>query len=454
VDKPVLRLGRVLFLALGLGLLPGAGSASEFTLGGFVRLDTFWDSTQVNNNLTQFINRDNDPNFQHGRVKFSPQVSRMWFLIKGPKIWGAETSGYIEWDYDDVGNVNLASGGLPFSVHKSRLALRHAFFRLNWPETELFMGQYFGLLTEEFPEVANAGAQSTGGNIYFREPQIRLTQKFLDAWTASVSISEPMNGATGTALVPDQQANGNPFTGESSETPRVTARLKYEKDLWGKGPYMGVPRAFAARLAGSFQRSRFRSFTGAGRIFGEANYTGVNVTQRDQQYLNQWVAQGSVFVPIIPTYTKDLSRTMALLTQWYVGAGMDFTAEDVPANASYLSLIDGTLVGDRQLLKRYGGFVELQYYFTNEWYINADWGINRAFDLNRGNWAGTSTSADPVKNNQQYYLTLWYRPIQALKFGLEYVYVRSDYFQNVQQGSQTSSVGEDHRLVFTAFFFF
>ena len=70
MGKRVLGSASVLFLALGLGLLPGAGSASEFTLGGFVRLDTFWDSTQVNNNLTQFINRDNDPNFQHGRVKF------------------------------------------------------------------------------------------------------------------------------------------------------------------------------------------------------------------------------------------------------------------------------------------------------------------------------------------------------------------------------------------------
>jgi hypothetical protein len=459
----VLRLTVVLlFLVLSLGLLPLAALASEFILGGQILMYTTWDSTQVNANEDQFILRNNDPNFQHGRLKFSAERSRMYFLIKGPMLWGARTTGFIEFDFDDKANVNTAAGGLSFSPHKNRLSLRHAFFRLDWPETELLMGHYWSLLTEEIPEVGSQGTAAVlGGNPYFREPQIRLSQKFKDVLTVSLALSEPMNGTSGTTLVPDQFTPGsltagvaNPFTGESSETPRVTGRLLYSDDLWGKAPYFGAPRGFTARLASSWQRSRFRAFSGTGRVFGQDNFTTVAVTQLDQQYLNQWIAEGSLFFPIIPTYTKELARTLSLTTQWYVGAGMDSVNEDVPASASYINRFSGINAGNRELLKRFGGFAQLQYYFTGSWYLNAVYGMSRAFGVNLGSWAGTTTSADPVKFSQQYYLTLWYRPIQALKLGLEYSYVRSQYFQATTVGSRITDTGENHHLSMIALWFF
>jgi hypothetical protein len=451
-----------LFLVLSVGLAPLVAAASEFVLGGYVGLITTWDSTQVNGNLDQFILRNNDANFQHGRLKFSAERSRMYFLIKGPMLWGARTTGFIEWDFDDNEGVNTAAGGLPFSPHKNRLALRHAFFRLDWPETELMMGHYWSLLTEEIPEVASPGtAALQGGNPYFREPQIRLSQKFKDVLTVSLALSEPMNGNKGTSLVPDQFTAGsttaglaNPFTAESSETPRVTGRLLYVQDHWGKAPYYGAPRGFAARLAGSWQRSRFRAFSGNGRIFSQNNFTTVAVTQLDQQYLDQWIVEGSLFIPIIPTYMKELARTLSLTTQWYVGAGLDCVNEDAPASASYINRFTGTNAGDRELLKRFGAFAQLQYYLTGSWYLNAVYGTSRAFGVNLGSWAGTTTSADPVKISQQCYLTLWYRPIQALKLGLEYSYVRSQYFQATTVGSRITDTGENHRLLFCSLWYF
>jgi hypothetical protein len=450
-------------LGVALLLLPAAATAAEFSLGGFIAMYAIWDSTQVNSNLSQPIARDNDPNNQHGRLKLSAERTRMNFTIKGPEVWGARTTGFIEWDFDGGGNEYIITAGAAgpgggwASTHKARVRVRHLMFRLNWPETELLLGQYWSLLSEDGPEAAKPGTSGIPGMIWFREPQIRLSQKFLGVFNAAVAIANPLSGPDDIQLPTDQSANNNPYLGQSSETPRLTGRLKYEQDLWGKAAYYGVPQGFSARVAVAWQRSRFRSFTGQGLIFGQNHYTTITVSQGNQQYLNPWVVQGSLFVPLITTQTPNLARTMSLLTQWYVGQGLDLEKEAQAANSSYLdfdTVAGGTLVGTRKLAQKFGGFVQLQYYFTNQWFANVIWGMNRVYGVDRNEWLGTTTSADPAKFHQHYYATLWYRPIQALKFGLEYTYARTDYFQKVQAGNNTSDFGEDHRLLFVGFFFF
>jgi hypothetical protein len=471
----------LLLAVLAIMAMPLAASAAEFTLGGQIALYTVWDSTQTNGNLTNLINRNNDANFQHGRLKFSAEKSRMYFLIKGPQIWGAQTSGYIEWDFDNSMNVTTAAGSLGTSPQKARLALRHAFFRLNWPSVELLMGQYWSLLTEDIPDVANPGSDAGWGNPYFREPQIRVSYKTC-GFDFALALSEPSNGQQGTTLDPSQSANNNIYDGESSETPRVTGRIKYEADFWGKAPYYGQPRGFSARLAGSWQRTRFRAFTDTqARTFNEDHWATITANQRDQQYLNNWIVEGSVFIPILCSSTPSPARTLSILAQWYVGAGLDNVADDYSANSSFLSWTGIGTNYDRELMKRYGGFVQGTYYFTNEWYLNLVWSMNKAFGVSRsltGNegslngfmpfFATIDASSDPAKMNQAYYATLYYRPIQALKFGLEYTYARTDFMQN--QGVKTTAaipgdgtatfyrnpttVGENHRLLFVGYFYF
>ena len=471
----------ILLVLASLLALPAAAAAVEFTLGGYIKMETIWDSTQVNKNLLQLIARNNDASFHHGRLKFTAENSRMYFTIMGPDLWGAKTTGYIEWDFDSHGNEYIysgAPGGGWASPHKARIGLRHAMFRLNWPETELMLGQYWSLLTEEIPETANFGAVTTAGQPFLREPQIRLTQTFAlgtGKMTASIALAEPTNGLWGLALNPTQ-ATSNPYGGESSETPKVVGRLKYDIDLWGKAAFWGTPRPLSLRVGAAWWRERFRKFTGTGRAFSENNYAdpAPAVGQRDQQNLDHWMVEGSVFIPLIPTHTQNLAGTASLLTQWFVGAGLDGYYEDFPASSSYLEYKyssleyyydkDGKKIfynrywGDRVLMKRWGGFVQLQYYFTNQWYAQAVWGINRAFGVDRDLWLGDSDTNDPFKSNQHFYATLWYRPIKALKFGLEYTYVRTDYFQRrvaTPGGSATGSdFGENHRMMFCGFFFF
>lgn len=447
----------VVLAVLSLVLVPLAAQAVEFKLGGYVKMETIWDSTDVDKNLLRFPNifRNNDPNHQHGRLKFSANNTRMNFLMKGPELWGAKTTGFIEWDFEQG------------TVHNENLRIRHAMFRLNWPETELMLGKYWSMLTEEIPETLNFGACTSAGQPFLRTPQIRLTQKFLGDWTAAIALAEPVDGRWGGAEPPN-----NAHAGESAECPQINAKLKFEKDLWGKGVFWGKLRPFSVRVAGSWQRSRYRPFAAAVmNTWGQDQYIAVVGGQRDQQYLNKWLVEGSLFIPIIPTYTKNVAGTLSLLTQWWVGAGMDMWLEDSPLTATYMVYqrrdAAGNPLYDRELQRRWGGFAQLTYYFTNQWFANLVYGINRAFDISNEMDAGApgfykfATFGDPVKMNQHYYACLYYRPIKALKFGLEYTYVRTDYFQRTgpvtgaaPAGRTVTDYGENHRVMFAGFFFF
>ena len=121
-----------------------AMAATEFSLGGFIKLDAMWDSDNtVGKNMNAPAARNNASGSKHGRLKFTAQGSRFSFTIKGPDLWGAKTTGFIEMDFDtaEAGIANAA-----FSASKSYTPrLRHAMFRFNWPTSELMMGQYFSM---------------------------------------------------------------------------------------------------------------------------------------------------------------------------------------------------------------------------------------------------------------------------------------------------------------------
>ena len=101
-----------------------AMAATEFSLGGFIKLDTMWDSDSgVGKNMNGLPARNNDPNTKHGRLKFTAQGSRFNFTIKGPDLWGAKTSGFIEMDFDAAENgLRGANAGVALAA----LAILHA----------------------------------------------------------------------------------------------------------------------------------------------------------------------------------------------------------------------------------------------------------------------------------------------------------------------------------------
>ncbi len=93
----------ILILVILALLVPTAAlAATEFSLGGFIKLSSVWDSTQNGFQPTGVIQRNNDALFHHGRFEMTAQESRFNFTIKGPKLWGATTTGFIEMDFDSA----------------------------------------------------------------------------------------------------------------------------------------------------------------------------------------------------------------------------------------------------------------------------------------------------------------------------------------------------------------
>jgi hypothetical protein len=449
---------KFIVLAVVLALLaPGAAyAAAQFSLGGYIKLNTFWDSTQNNANLTNPVQRGNDPDFHHGRFNMKAQESRFNFTITGPKVFGAILTGFLEIDFDGASDNNAVSSSGTWNAR-----LRHAMFRLDWPETELLMGQYHSIFATWSIDAAENSAFQATGTVTARLPQIRLTQKFLGDWSVAGFIGLANNA---------NLDNNNPYgfgtgsNGADAETPQVQGSILYAHDWWGKAAYFGHPKPFTVQVTAGWQRSINR-FTNAFNpdILGETNYVNRAGSIVSQKYVSPWMVMGTIFIPVIPTHTANLAGTAHLLTQWFVGQGVE--AFGIAGNASSLyrymyTATTGTFVYDPVLLPRFGGVVEAQYYFTNQWYVNAAYGLSRAYGVDRQNinpLTQDAFSADQFRTMQQVDATLWYRPIQALKFGVQYAFARTDWFQrtNVPAGSNNlTNAGDEHRVQFVGYFFF
>jgi hypothetical protein len=454
----------VFAVALALMLLPAAAFAkAEFSLGGYIKLDTFWDSTQNSSLLHTPVQRQNNGAFHHGRFNMRAQESRFNFTIKGPKVFGAVLTGFIEMDFDGTPDEAVSSSG----TWNARL--RHAMFRLDWPETQLLMGQYWGMFSNWWTEGAEDGPFIPYGSALDRIPQIRLTQKFLGDWSVAGLVGLPY-GATLDNTTPYSTTVNN---ASSAETPQLQGQIKYSHDWWGKAAYYGHPMPFTVTVSGGWERAINRfSDTQALNVLNGVNANtgylvraaGTNIVT--QQYVSPWMAQAAMFIPLIPTHTANLAGTASILTNWFIGQGVE--AFGITGGASNLykfqyAAFDNIFVYNVSLLKRFGGWVEGQYYFTNEWFANVAYGISRNYGVSRnanssGNdaFGANGVLADQFRTMQQVDATLWYRPIQALKFGLQYTYATSNWFQrtNVPGGDNLDNAGNEHRVEFVGYFFF
>jgi hypothetical protein len=441
------------FVLAALLALPAVGLAqTEFTLGGYLKLEAYWDSAALPKNINTPPRRNNDPNATHGRFNATAQSSRFNFTIKGPTLWGAKVTGFMEVDFDEQGDQRQSAS------NSYRPRLRHAFFRLNWPETELLFGQYWGYFSEFYPELIQDGPFQGHGVATQRLAQVRVTQTFglgQGKMTLSALVGKPTDtNDSGNVPYPPSAATG-PLEGQTSETPQIQAKIQWEGDLWGKAGFYGAPRGFVAQVAGAWQRSRYRAgdFSVVAVNGGSTFATGI-IRQPNQQYLNNWVVQGTLFIPVIPTTTKSLAGTSALTVQAYVGEGLDFIGNATGVNSQFrFQGIDaaGNLLFDRRLTKTWGGYVQANYYFTNQWFMNVAAGLGCNYDINR--LGGSNPDAflvDPVHTWWEVSADLYYRPITALKFGLQYTYTRADYYQTIG----TTNMGEAHSVRFGSWFFF
>jgi hypothetical protein len=449
---------KFLIFAVILGLLvPAAAFAkAEFSLGGFVKLDSFWDSTQQGKNLNGPVGRNNGVGagaYQHGQLRFTAQGSRFNFTIKGPKVFGAQTTGFIEMDFDGVNGVSNSAS----QVYTPRL--RHAMFRFNWPTTELLFGQYWSFFCSWYAEAAEDGPFQMTGTPTARIPQIRLTQKFARDWAVMALVGNA-NNVVGPVADP-YGSGGNCNNGTAAETPQIQASLKYNHDFWGKAAYYGKPIPFTAQITGGWQRNVVRGAAYAGSSITAPGVAVANLI--NTQYINPWLAMGTLFIPVIPTHSANLAGTASLLAQFWIGEGVGafgFTGD----SAAALHL-QNMFNWEMQPLKRWGGLAEAQYYFNNQWFLNVAYGISKVFGLKQGfnpgadflTAAGAAVANNQFGTHQQIDATLWFRPVQAIKFGLQYSFAQTTWLTALSPNINTvtnTKTGDEHRVEFVGYFYF
>jgi len=498
---------------LGLVAIPAAAMAAkavDIEIGGYTKLEMFWDSTFVGKNLNTPVTRSNDLIGHHGRFQMTAQSSRFNFKIKGPDLWGAKTGGYIEIDFDAAGDARQSAS----NSYAPRM--RHAFFRMDFPGgTEILMGQYWGMFCNLYPETVQDGPFQNHGQATQRLAQLRVTQKF-GPWTMAALMGSPydpgdadqlgilnsyVNPITGAVTANINNGSAN-LWGQRAAMPQLQFSVAFEKDLWGKAAFYGRPRGFYAQAAFAWQRTRYnRGWITGGNTWGQNGFLGAanfpaaggrvyaNALQGDNQTLDPWVLQGQVFIPLIPTHTPNLAGTASLILQMYVGQGISLIGNGRDQDNTYFQLdsytpqtLLQTTAGagiaplfnpttptyERKLMKTWGGYLQAQYYFSNEWFLSYAYGWQKPFGIATGRDAflpiasgGRNpngyiymTQQDQVKFWQEHCLTLFYRPIKAFKFGLAYSYMRTDYFQITTVGSRVTDNGDNHSVRFAGWFFF
>jgi hypothetical protein len=352
--------------------------------------------------------------------------------------------------------------------------MRHAMFRLNWPTTELLFGQYWSLFCSWYAEAAEDGPLQATGTPTARLPQIRYTQKFMSDW-AVMALVGMANSAVLTNNTPYSVNSNN---GSATETPQIQASLKYEHDWWGKAAYYGAPTPLTIQVMGGWQRAIARTGANAVSPFN-TTYNGAGAlntlaVRNNNNYTDPWMAMGSFFIPVIPTHSANLAGTASILTQWWMGQGVQafgFNGDGTAVFKLNNNLANGqNPLADVELVKRWGGFVQGQYYFNNQWFMNVAYGITHTWGVDqsviRVNGANVSQYGFNGVNNQinsmqQIDATLWYRPIQALKFGLQYSYAQANFWTRLggnaagnAQNVNFQNEGGEHRVEFAGYFFF
>jgi len=122
------------------------------------------------------------------------------------------------------------------------------------------------------PEIADGSGYCFYGATQLRVPQVRYTQKFSDEFNASLEIAAGQNGRWGLNIDPN-----NPTEGETSETPMVEAKVRYDRISTVRRPGWQT-RAFYVGLGAGYFRSRSQAFApltntaGAGGLVAAPNW--------------------------------------------------------------------------------------------------------------------------------------------------------------------------------------
>jgi hypothetical protein len=404
-----------LLLAL-LVVLPGicfGGSVTsrwDMQIGGFVKFDFGYADNGVGADYAVAprgsYKQNQTLNDQYGNWYTAAGETKLFFLVKGPDGGGAKTSAFIEADFR----------GQQANTTYGTFALRHAFLKLDWPNATLLAGQTWqrwGFLPS-FNAVGQLWGFSDLGpaNKGQRQPRLDYEQRFGPGFAASAALianTNTLGNANG------QVVNQN----TRSDYPWLEGELKYATDKCGViGPF-----GLVAGIGGFYGQSKIAYQT----LFNNQAGGGQPIRFSDAT-VNAWGVSVKSFIPIIPEKNKNKKGALAVagalsygqnMTDWfpvgtapYIGVG---SGNPTPANIFQDPRYEAPTA--------YAGWGQITYFFTDKLFANAD------FAYVKSNLSQSYLQLNPnaIQSIQHLVLNLTYDLNQAVRFGVEYAWVKTQY---------------------------
>ena len=143
-------------------------SSLDIQLYGYLKLDTAYDTSRINNgNYAKWVESES-PNNDDDQFNMTANQSRFGMRINGPDDDTMNASGRVEVDFYGGSDEN-----------KSHLMMRHAYMKLDWPEDRfnIIAGQTSDVISPLLPSTVNYSVYWWTGNIGYRRPQMRFTKE-------------------------------------------------------------------------------------------------------------------------------------------------------------------------------------------------------------------------------------------------------------------------------------
>jgi hypothetical protein len=205
------------------GDFPGSfripGTKTSFQIGGFVQLDTIFDSDRIGNEDAFVVNTipTSAVGEAAGDTNFSIRQTRLFLKTQTPtKEWGNLVT-YVEIDF--------------FGTDGAEPRIRHAYGQIG-DKFQFLAGQTWSAFQDAtiFPSVLDF--QGPAGIITSRRPQLRIRQEFNKQWAGVVALEDPSSELT----TPAGEAGDN-----SHPYPDLDANVRWTPD-WGHVQLSGVLR--------------------------------------------------------------------------------------------------------------------------------------------------------------------------------------------------------------------
>lgn len=449
-----------LALMLAIPAISYAGSATsrwDMTIGGYVKFDLSY-ATQTQGADWRVPGRaswnSGNQNIvdEYAATSWAAGETRLNFSVKGPDAWGAKSSAFVEGDFRGVAGSTMNYG---------TFTLRHAFFKLNWAETELLVGhtwQPWGLIPS-FDMLSFSENHFMKGAT--RTPQIRVTQKFMKDFAFKVAIAAPwqtlhaQSGANFTA----RTATGvisNEIDRARAILPDSSLEFTWGTDKCGKiGPWK-----LMFGLAGMIGKEKvtYRNPSAA-----------VTLAYKDKD-VDKWGTSFWGYVPIIPEKKGNKQYALGLTGNFFAGQGLGDMLPAYPGsgiasgvynqgntasvlgNGTATSVVSNTGVFQPVYPFTFGAWTQLTFYWTNNVYTNVLYG----FQQNKYSDVYMFNNINNIRVLQNYVANIMYDVNPAIKLGFEYTYITAGFASKAAFGAApaTDSKGSMHGFRVGAYYFF